>query len=243
MWPEPHLDESLRTVARHGVQGRVPPAADIRRRGDSRRRRRQAVCAGLGALLVGVLGAGAVLVRLSGASDGGPVGLTPGPAAASPGPSGTTAGPPISDPVLSGQRQVTVVRAAEQAGGLSLLDDGRLTEVDGDEGRQLFVFVPQAAGTYLIRAVAQGLTDACWEVRSAGSDPLRVAAAACLPDEPRQQFSVVRDGQRDGEPTYAISNYSAYLQDSPTRGLILEELGDANLTTHFRLVDNGAAPG
>ncbi|GIJ78683.1 hypothetical protein SAMN05443287_102351 [Micromonospora phaseoli] len=257
MGPEPHLDEALRALARHGGQGRVPAAADIRRRGDNRRRRRQATSVGLGALLVVVLGAGAVLVRLAGGPDGMPVGpagptLPPATALPSTGPSvpaspsvtsGSPGIPQSSDPVLSGQRQVTVVRVSDQAAGVSLLDDGRLAEVDGDEGRQLFVFAPQGPDTYLIRAVEQGLTDTCWEVRSSGSDPLRVAAAPCLPDEPRQQFSVVRDGQRDGEPTYAISSNSAYLQNSPTRGLILEELGDASLTTYFRLVDNGAAPG
>ncbi|PZG24216.1 hypothetical protein C1I95_00490 [Micromonospora craterilacus] len=138
------------------------------------------------------------------------------------------------------------MRVSDQAAGLALLDDGRLAEVDGDEGRQLFVFAPQGPDTYLIRTAEPGtddLTDTCWEVRSSGSQPLRVVAAPCAPEEPRQQFSIVRDGQRNGAPTYAISNHSAYLQNSATRGLILEELGDAPLTTRFRFVDNGAAPG
>ncbi|WP_433528195.1 hypothetical protein ACQPYA_17710 [Micromonospora sp. CA-263727] len=137
------------------------------------------------------------------------------------------------------------MRVSDQAAGLSLLDDGRLAEVDGDEGRQLFVFAPQGPDTYLIRTAERGtgdLTDTCWEVRSAGSEPLRVVSAPCAADEPRQRFTVVRDGQRDGKPTYAISNNAAYLQNSSTRGLILEELGDAPLTTRFRLVDNGPAP-
>ncbi|MBX7267265.1 hypothetical protein KIF24_15400 [Micromonospora sp. Llam7] len=250
MGSEPHLDEALRALARHGGQGRVPAAADVRRRGDARRRRRRAASVGLGAVLVGVLGAGAVLVRLAGAPDGvpvGPAGPTPPPATAlsSPVP-GETSGSPgaAADPLLSGQRQVTIVRAVARAAGLSLLADGRLAEVDGDEGRQLFVFVPQGPDGYLIRAAEQGAeaTDVCWEVRSAASEPLRVVAAGCAPDEPRQQFSVARDGQWDGEATYAISNHWAYLQNSPTRGLILEELGDASLTTRFRLVDNGPAP-
>jgi hypothetical protein len=142
--------------------------------------------------------------------------------------------------LLSGQRQVTIVRVAG-AGGLSLLDDGRLAEVDGDEGRQLFVVVPQGQpDTYRIRTAEPGTdpTGTCWEVRSSGSQPLRVEAAPCAQDEPRQQFTVVRDGTA----TYVISSHSAYLQNSRTRGLILEEAGDAPVTTLFRLVDNGPAP-
>ncbi|MEV4711707.1 hypothetical protein [Micromonospora sp. NPDC049374] len=253
MGPEPHLDEALRALAGHGRQGKVPAAVDIRRRGDTRRRRRRATSAALGAVLVGLLGAGVVLARPSGGPHSLPVGpagptTTSTTASASPDPAGTSGppgGPSSNDPLLSGRRQVTIVRAAEQSGGLSLLADGRLAEVDGDEGRQLFVFTPQGPGTYLVRAAEQGdePTDVCWEVRSSGSEPLRVVAAACAPEEPRQQFTVVRDGQRGGEPTYAISSQSAYLQNSPTRGLIMEELGDAPLTTRFRLVDNGAAPG
>ena len=258
---EHRLGEALRALARDGGQGRVPAVFDIRRRGDTRRRRRHVASISLAAVLVGVLSAGAV-VALGGAPHPtplAPASPTPGPATTSPssGPTGGTPGPgagtssapatsPGTDPLLSGQRQVTIVRVPDGTGGLSLLDDGRLAEVDGDEGRQLFVFAPQGADTYLIRTAEPGtddLTDTCWEVRSAGSQPLRVEAAPCAQDEPRQQFTVVRDGQRNGQPTYAISNHSAYLQNSPTRGLILEELGDAQLTTRFRLVDNGAATG
>jgi hypothetical protein len=257
MGGEPELDETLRALAGHGRQGKVPAAVDIRRRGDLRRRRRRAGTAALGAVLVGLLGAGVVLVRPAGNPDLLPIGpagptaasASPDPAgptgaSASPDPAGTS-GPPSNDPLLSGRRQVTIVRAAEQSGGLSLLADGRLAEVDGDEGRQLFVVTPQGPDTYLVRAAEGGdePTDTCWEVRSSGSQPLRVVAAACAPSEPRQQFAIVLNGQRGGEPTYAISSHSAYLQNSPTRGLILEELGDASLTTRFRLVDNGAAPG
>ncbi|GIJ40295.1 hypothetical protein [Micromonospora andamanensis] len=252
MGPEPNLDEALRALAGHGRQGKVPPAVDIRGRGDARRRRRRAASAALGVVLIGLLGAGAVLARPSGGPDSlpvGPAGPTAAPATGSASPDlAATSGPPDGssggDPLLSGLRQVTIVRAAEQGGGLSLLDDDRLAEVDGDEGRQLFVITPQGPDIYLIRAAERGdePTDACWEVRSSGSQPLRVVAAACAPDEPRQQFTVVRDGQRGGQPTYAISSNSAYLQNSPTRGLIVEELGDAPLTTRFRLVDNGAAP-
>ncbi|MDG4797958.1 hypothetical protein [Micromonospora sp. WMMD1082] len=264
MGSEWNLDDALRALARHGGQGRVRAADEIRRRGDTRRRRRHVASVAAGAVLVGVLGGGAAVIRLADAPPtvpAGPVGPTYNSATSSPsaGPTGPSAGPsrpptgdsgptgtaPGADPLLTGQRQVTVVRVSDWAAGISLLDDGRLAEVDGDEGRQLFVFLPQGSDTYLIRTAEPGtddLTDTCWEVRSAGSEPLRVVAAPCAPDEPRQRFLVVRDGQHDGNPTYAISNHSAYLQHSATRGLLLEELGDAPLTTRFRLVDNGAAP-
>ncbi|TDB73062.1 hypothetical protein [Micromonospora sp. KC721] len=264
------LDDALRALAGQGGQGRVPAAADIRRRGDTRRRRRRTASVALAALAVVALGTGVALARPGGPAHPtpvGPAGPTSGPAA-SPDPAGPSSGPtggasdaagpssgptggasgpptgssspPAGNPLLSGQRQVTIVRVDAVEGGLSLLDDGRLGEVDGDEGQQLFVFTPQGSDTYQIRTAEPG-TDTCWEVRSSGSQPLRVVAAPCAPDEPRQQFTVVRDGQHDGVPTYAISSHWAFLQNSRTRGLILEELGDAPLTTRFRLVDNGPA--
>ncbi|TDC65249.1 hypothetical protein E1258_06105 [Micromonospora sp. KC207] len=254
------LGDALRALAGQGGQGRIPSAADVRRRGDARRRRRRAASVSLAALAVVALGAGVALARVGGTPHTIPVdpagptsGLvaSPGPTRPSPGLTGGTsnpptgssspsAGPPSGDPLLSGLRQVTVVRVAASAGGLSLLDDGRLAEVDGDEGRQLFVFAPQGPDTYQIRTAEPGadLTDTCWEVRSSGSQPLRVEAAPCAQNEPRQQFTVVRDGGS----AYAISSHSAYLQNSRTRGLILEEAGDAVVTARFRLVDNGPAP-
>lgn len=127
---------------------------------------------------------------------------------------------------------------------MSLLDDGGLGEVDGEEGRRLFVFVPQKSGHYLVRTAEPDADGdrACWQVQSAGSAPLTVAAAPCVPTEPRQLFSIVVSGSEGGKRTYAISNSSAYLQYSSQRGLILEELGDATLDTVFKFVDNGAAP-
>ncbi|MER5457184.1 hypothetical protein ABT008_20580 [Micromonospora sp. NPDC002389] len=282
MTADRELDDALRGLARHGGQGRVHAAAEIRRRGDTRRRRRHVATVTVGVLLVAALGAGTAAIRLAGPPHTIPVGpagptpvpatdppeVTPGPAVidpptgssspptapSRPGPDGTR--PSVTDPsspasgtsgspsaggggVLSGQRQATVVRV-DGIGGVSLRDEGGLGEVDGDEGHQLFVFVPQGGDTYLVRVAGAG--DTCWESRSSGSSPLRVVGAACDPDAPRQRFSIVRDGERGGAPTYAISNHSAFLQHSPTRGLILEELGDASLTTYFRLVDNGAAP-
>ncbi|TCC00178.1 hypothetical protein E0H26_00260 [Micromonospora zingiberis] len=249
------LDDALRALARQGGQGGpIPAVTDIRRRGDTRRRRRRTGSVALAAVAVVALGTGVALARLGEPAQPTPVG-PPGPVIESPvvtdpsvdpsaGPSVPPSSPPVvppnNDRLLSGKRQVTIVRTGAFEAGLSLLDDGRLAEVDGDEGRQLFVFTPSGPDTYQIRTAEPGtdLTDTCWEVRSSGSQPLRVEAAPCAQDEPRQQFTVVRDG----EATYAISSHSAYLQESRTWGLILEEAGDAPATTWFRLVDNGPAP-
>ncbi|MEU1754044.1 hypothetical protein ABZ436_15445 [Micromonospora matsumotoense] len=273
MGPDDMLDEALRGLAQHARQtGRLAAVSEVRRRGDSRRRRRHLATAALGIALLGAVGAGATVVHLAGAPrttlPAGPNGTTPGPSAQSPstGPApstpdtaGPTSGSPSAtpsatpdapkssapaDPLRLGQRRYVLLRPAAMESVVSLLDDGSLGEVDGDEGRRLFVFVPQGSGTYLVRTAepnAEGDRD-CWQVRSAGSDPLTVVAAACSPDEPRQLFTIAVHGAEGGQRTYALSNNSAYLQYSDQRGLILEELGDATLGTVFRFVDNGPAP-
>ncbi|WP_328346386.1 hypothetical protein [Micromonospora sp. NBC_00421] len=278
MGPDDTLDEALRGLAQHARQtGRLAAVAEVRRRGDSRRRRRQVASAALGVALVGALGAGVTMVRLAGAphttlpagpngtTSGSPsAGPTPGTPSAEPTPNTSDTGEPTSgspsatpsatpsaprsssptDPLRLGQRQFVLVRSSAVESVVSLLADEGLGEVDGDEGRRLFVFVPQESGNYLVRTAepdADGKR-ACWQVRAAGSDPLTVVAATCSPAEPRQLFSIVAHGSDGGQQTYALSNNSAYLQYSDQRGLILEELGDATLNTVFRFVDNGPAP-
>ncbi len=152
--------------------------------------------------------------------------------------------PGRTDPILSGKRQVSIVRTQAFESGLSLTDDGQLAEVDGDSGRHLFVLAPLGGGSYLIRTAERGSggEPSCWQAKANGRDPLTVAGAACSASDPRQQFTITRRGQSDGRPTYAIADGGAFLQYSSRRGLILEELGDATLTTTFRFVDNGAAP-
>ncbi|MFI9641196.1 hypothetical protein ACIG87_14220 [Micromonospora sp. NPDC051925] len=124
------------------------------------------------------------------------------------------------------------------------LDDNELAEVDDDSGRQLFVPTPTGGGKYLIKSY--GTRDghpanddpACWEVITPDKGgALTVEGAACDPRKPAQQFTIASAGKG----AYAISNNSAFLQFSPSRGLILEELGDATLRSTFRLVDVGPA--
>ncbi|MEW2476397.1 hypothetical protein AB0875_21665 [Micromonospora gifhornensis] len=266
------LDDALRALARDGGQdSRIPAATDIRRRGEIRRRRRRTASVALAATAVVVLGAGVALARLGGSTQSMPIdpagpstviGPSTSPSVDPSRPSTSPTGspdsstgspdspdsstsspvvPPSTDRLLSGTRQVAIVRTDAFESAVSMLDDGRLAEVDGVEGRRLFVITPQGPGTYQIRTAADpdtDLTDTCWEVRSAGSQPLRVEGVPCDQDEPRQRFSL--DPAAGG--TYLISSNSAYLQNSPTRGLILEEAGDAPVTARFRLVDNGPAP-
>ena len=146
--------------------------------------------------------------------------------------------------VLSGKRQVSIVRVQAFESAVSMLN-GRLTEVDVDSGRQRFVPTPVSRTQYVIKSYGRPTNDpaslepSCWQVsRPAGSDPLTVEGAACDTSNPRQRFTITVLADK----TYAIDNASAYLQYSPTRGLILEELGDAPLLSTFRLVDNGPAP-
>ncbi|MCX4469479.1 hypothetical protein C5N14_30300 [Micromonospora sp. MW-13] len=288
MRPDHHtLEEALRELAQHARQvSRLAAVSEVRRRGDTLRRRRQIATAALGVSLLGMLGVGAAAAHLTRAPhatlpvgppgptgsapahspDVRPTGPTPSPPTHSPDmqPAGTDPSSPAdppeaaptditpsapvtsasADPLRLGQRQFAVVRSSAWESAVSLLDDGRLAEVDGDDGRSLFVFVPQASGTHLVRTAepdADG-TRHCWQVQAAGSGPLAIVAAPCSPADPRQQFSIEPRGQDGDKPTYAISNRSAYLQHSSQRGLILEELGDAPLTTVFRFVDNGPAP-
>jgi hypothetical protein len=277
------LGEDLRRLAGHGARtGRLSDAADIRRRGERRRKRRQVSAAALAVAMGGLLTAGIAVAR---PDDRPRNGLPAGPSASagptpsrpvatsvpvSPSPpvstSASAASPPTTassapadppsvapprtstpgtpDSVLSGKRQVAIVRAQAFESGVSLLDDSRVAEVDDDSGRRLFVLVPLGGGNYLIRTAEPGPDGerSCWRSRTNGSDPLTVVGAACSANDRRQRFAVTRHGQSGGQPTYAIANLDAFLQFSSRRGLILEELGDATLTTTFRLVDNGDAP-
>ncbi|WP_233605959.1 hypothetical protein [Micromonospora sp. Llam0] len=151
--------------------------------------------------------------------------------------------------VLSGTRQVTIVRAEGFESGLSITDDGRLAEVDGDEGRQLFVAVPLQGRLFLIESYqgtgggAGAGGPVCWRVRDPGDGgSLSVEGAACDAGDPRQRFDIVAGGT-GADDIFMISNSSAYLRHSSRSGLILEEQGDGSPTPDgFRFNDNGPAP-
>ncbi|MFF3856100.1 hypothetical protein [Micromonospora sp. NPDC002575] len=149
-----------------------------------------------------------------------------------------------ADPVLSGKRRVTIVRVGSFESGLSLLDGGRLAEVDDDRGRQVFVPTPLGAGEYLIKAYYGGGAGqpVCWQARNPDNgQPLYVAGAACRADDPAQRFAIA-PAPGGGAREYLVSNRWAYLRDSARSGLILEELGDAPPASSFRFNDTGPAP-
>ncbi|WP_326562043.1 hypothetical protein [Micromonospora sp. NBC_01796] len=173
-------------------------------------------------------------------------GTAPGTATVAP-PSGKApaappapAGAPSAE--LSGKREVTIVRAQASEGGVSL--DDRLIEADDNSGRQLFVPTPIGGDKYLIKAYTRANNHpaadeaSCWQAYNPGNGgSLTVEGALCDAKNPAQQFTIIPNGKG----SYGISNNSAYLQHSPTNGLILEELGDAPLRSTFRFVDNGPA--
>jgi hypothetical protein len=145
--------------------------------------------------------------------------------------------------VLSGKREVTIVRVQAFESGLSL-DIGELVEADDDSGRQLFVPTPLGGDVYLIKAYDRpnghpaNDEPSCWQVHNPGTtESLTVEGAVCDAANPGQRFTITAGGGG----AYAISNESAFLQYSPTSGLILEELGDAPLLSTFRIIDNGPA--
>jgi hypothetical protein len=233
MAPDNHLDDALRSLAGHAARtGRLAGSADIRRRGDTRRKRRHAATAALGVAVVGLLTAGIVATR----PDGGP---QPGPL-----PPADTPAPATNDPILSGKRQVTIVRVGGFESGVSLTDSGKLDEVVDDSGRQLFVLTPLGGEDYLVRTAEPGPggEPSCWQAKANGSKPLTVVGAACSTTDPLQRFTVTRQGRSGSRPAYAIANNGAYLRYASKNGLILEELGDGNRIMTFQLIDNGVAP-
>ncbi|MFY1637433.1 hypothetical protein ACN27F_29885 [Solwaraspora sp. WMMB335] len=232
-------------------------------------RRWLAAGAGLALLAGGIAGCGTGTPS----DDGGILTAGPGSASAT-ATSAATTDPTGSPPpestvpgdfpeVLSGSRQVTIVRTAAFESGLSLTDDGELVEVDGDEGRQLFVPIPLDGRLFLIEAYYSDSDTAgdpaCWRVRNPGNgQSLSVEAAACDAGDPRQRFDIRvpvtggtdpagadSDGTAAGSDadTFVISNSWAYLRHSSRSGLILEEQGDGSPPPDtFRFTDNGPAP-
>lgn len=220
--PDSHLEDALRSLADQAERfGRLPGPTDLHERGHARRRRRRVATATLTVLLA----AGAVVIQLGGR----PQTLPTAPATP------RTTLSPTPDPVLAGEREVTIVRA----GGSTLsLDGGVLTEVDDNSGRQLFVLTPLGGNDYLIKAFGRNnghpASDepACWRVYRETGQPSTVQGAVCATDDPEQRFTVTPQTPQ----TYAISNASAYLRRSPEAGLVLD---DAPRRDTFRFTDLG----
>jgi hypothetical protein len=208
-------------------------------------------------VLLGVLAAGALLTQQACSPmdrrSGGPVAFTT-PPAESPAPGSTTstgskpsgggtksAAGTSKNPILAGKRQV-VIKPIPSFESIVVVDDkGRLSLTDGEAEHGLFVLTP-SGDQHLIKTakVGAGGEPSCLGVKNNGSASLTVEAAPCDAGRAGQLFTITRQKGKDsnGDPTYAISNRSAYLQVFPS-GLIAEELGDAPLKTTFAFVDNG----
>ncbi len=220
-------------------------------------------------VLVGVLAAGVLLSQQActpiDRQSGGPVAFTTPPAespaaaegadpagspaspstkAAAPKPAGNGKKPApskIKDPILAGRRQV-VIKPVPSYESIVVVDDrGRLGLTDGDAEHNLFVLAPSGDKFQIKTAKAgTGGEPSCLGIKSGGTS-LTVEAAACDAGRAGQLFTLTRQkAKENGDPTYAISNQGAFLQESRS-GLIAEELGDSPLRTTFAFVDNGPA--
>jgi hypothetical protein len=156
----------------------------------------------------------------------------------------STASAATADPILAGKRQVVIKPIPSFESIVAIDGKGRLNLTDGEAEFGLFVLSP-VGNKFQIKTAkpGDGKKAACIGVRSNGSNPLTAVAATCDTKRAGQLFTIAKLKAKDnGRPTYAISNAGAFLQYFPRTGLILEELGDAELTTSYSFVDNGPAP-
>jgi hypothetical protein len=199
-----------------------------------------------GAVLLLLLCAGAV-VACQGDSETAPdtvAGTSPAatPSTSTGSPSAPSAPAGDTALVLSGKREVSIVRVQAPRGGLAL--DGQLVETSGENGRQRFVPTPIGGDQYVIKAYGRPDTGhpandepSCWQVNGIDvEDPMFVGAAVCDADNPIQRFTITATGGG----AYAIGSESRFLQHTPASGLILRDPGGASPST-FRFVDRGPA--
>lgn len=142
---------------------------------------------------------------------------------------------PTTSRVLTGTRQVAIVPVPSFESALALDPNGRLNLTDAEGG--LFVFTPVGTQHLIRTATADPDTgeSSCLTIQVNGSNPLTAVATACDAADADQLFTVTAKGTN-----YVISNQAAVLQVVDGE-LIAKELGDAPLTTTFKLVDNGKA--
>jgi hypothetical protein len=149
------------------------------------------------------------------------------------------------NPILEGKRQVVIAPEPGFESILAVDAKGRLNLTDApDPEYGLFVLSPVSAGKWQIKTAKADPSGepACMGIKNNGSASLTVVAAACDTSRPGQLFEIVEHGTTgDGDPAYAISSQSAYLQVANDSTLIAEELGDAPLRTTWGFADNGPA--
>lgn len=214
-------------------------------------------------ILVGVLAAGLVLTQqactsasppVAAPSSAAPSDSAPAPSSPSPSPSASSSVKSTGDSgsagggskagksaILAGKRQVVIKPNPSFESIVAVDDKGRLSLIDGEAEHTLFVFTP-VGGKYQIKtakATSGGEPD-CMGIKTNGTASLTVVATACDASRGGQLFTITEQKKKDseGDPTYAISNEGAFLQERRS-GLIAEELGDSPLATTFSFVDNG----
>ena len=208
-------------------------------------------------VLFGVLAAGLVLTQQACTSAGQPV-AGPPPSADAPSAEAPSEGatpvpssepttkkadaPPKRGDILAGKSQV-VIKPNPSFESIVVVDPkGRLSHTDGEAEHSLFVFTPVGDKFQIKTAkVGAGGEPSCMGVKSNGSNPLTVVAAACDTSRGGQLFTITEQKKKDseGDPTYAIANDGAFLQIFRKNGLIAQELGDSPLETTYSFVDNG----
>jgi hypothetical protein len=150
--------------------------------------------------------------------------------------------PPKKGDILAGKRQV-VIKPNPSYESIVVVDPkGRLSATDGLSEHSLFVFTPVGDKFQIKTAKAgAGGEPSCMGVKSNGSNPLTVVAAACDTSRGGQLFTITEQKKKDseGDPTYSIANDGAFLQIFSKNGLIAQELGDSPLETTYSFVDNG----
>ena len=208
-------------------------------------------------VLFGVLAAGLVLSQQActrgDRQSGKPVAFTtPASAGTTPAPVKPTkagsgnkpAASGTTDPILAGKRQVVIRPIPSSESIVAVDEDGRLNTTDGEAEFGLFVLAP-VGDKFLIKTAKAGAggEQSCMGIKNNGNSPLTVEATACDTRRDGQLFTISRLKAKDkqGRPTYAISNEGAFLQVFPRTGLIAEELGDAPLLTTYAFIDNGPA--
>lgn len=208
-------------------------------------------------VLFGVLAAGLVLTQQACSSAGQPVAGPASSSAPTQTPASAPSGSPSassssgekptkagSDSILAGKRQV-VIKPNPSYESIVVVDaKGRLSTTDGEAEHGLFVLTPVGGKFQIKTAKADaGGELSCMGVKSNGSSPLTVVAAACDASRGGQLFTITEQKKKDseGRPTYAIANDDAFLQIFSKYGLIAQELGDSPLETTYSFVDNGPA--
>jgi hypothetical protein len=267
--PDHDLDTSLAAIADHARQtGRLGGAADIRARGDRRRRNQQVASGALAVTLLGALGAGVAFGQSGPNSHPAPLASNAAPApsttaaAPTPTPSATRPSTPSTSAparttapagsktgdaaILAGQRQVYLDLVQDPDGTVAVDAKQRLDLSDAYGDRALFVLVPNGE-RFSIKTgkITVGGEPSCLALKKNGSKPSTIVATGCASGDADQEFRLTfQEKDAEGRRTYTIGVGSSLLTWNRygTDGLIAEVPADAGWEkTTFVLLDQGPA--